>query len=206
MMILSEYLSSVKPSLMKIENLLPGKQNLQLFSITAFLFLLINPCSGQYPGINDDIAKLRKGELIIKARPGDKVIIEQQKHDFWFGCAITNGLAGSRMADEDKRQYKEKFLENFNSAVTENAVKWLDMEREKGQVNYTTVDGILQWTEENDIPLRGHNIFWGIPNRVQPWLKEMNDNELREALKNRAETLARHYKGQIGRASCRERV
>jgi len=152
---------------------------------------------GQYPGINDDIAKLRKGELIVKAKPGDKVVIEQLKHEFWFGCAITNGIASDRMPEEDKKQYKEKFLENFNSAVTENAVKWIDMERKQGEVNYSNVDAILKWTEENNIPLRGHNIFWGIPNRVQPWLKEMNDEDLTKALKNRAETLASHYKGRF---------
>jgi GH35 family endo-1,4-beta-xylanase len=101
------------------------------------------------------------------------------------------------MSAEDKRQYKQKFLENFNSAVTENAVKWIDMERVRGEVNYATVDGILKWTEENNIPLRGHNIFWGIPDRVQPWLKEMDDNELSKALRNRAETLAARYKGRF---------
>jgi GH35 family endo-1,4-beta-xylanase len=81
--------------------------------------------------------------------------------------------------------------------VTENAVKWIDMERVKGEVNYATVDGILKWTEENNIPLRGHNIFWGIPDRVQPWLKEMNDSELSNALRNRAEILAARYKGRF---------
>ena len=31
---------------------------------------------------------------------------------------------------------------------------------------------------ERGIPLRGHNIFWGIPNRVQDWLKKLPDEEL----------------------------
>ena len=171
--------------------------SLCLITILLIQFEYASETLAQYQGINNDIAKLRKGELIIKAKPGDKVIVEQLSHEFWFGCAITNGIAGDRMSAEDKRQYKEKFLEYFNSAVTENAVKWIDMERNKGEVNYATVDGILKWTEENNIPLRGHNIFWGIPNRVQPWLKEMDDNELSKALRNRAETLAAHYKGRF---------
>ena len=162
---------------------------LQLFTITGIL--------AQYQGIDHDIAKLRKGELIVKTKPGSIVTIEQSSHEFWFGCAITNGFVSERMPAEDKKQYKEKFLENFNSAVTENAVKWLDMEKKQGEVKYDAVDGILAWTEENNIPLRGHNIFWGIPNRVQPWLKEMNDEELTMALKNRAETLATRYKGRF---------
>ena len=165
--------------------------------ILAFQFTSTADLFSQYPGINDDITKLRKGDLIIKANPGDKVIVEQLSHEFWFGCAIANGIADERMPAEDKKKYKEKFLENFNSAVTENAVKWHDMERNKGEVNYATVDGILKWTKENNIPLRAHNIFWGIPNRVQPWLKEMDDEELRATIKKRAETLAAHYKGRF---------
>ena len=71
------------------------------------------------------------------------------------------------------------------------------MEREKGIVNYSIVDAILDWTTENEIPLRGHNVFWGVPNFVQPWLKEMDDQELEQTLKNRAETLASRYKGRF---------
>jgi GH35 family endo-1,4-beta-xylanase len=59
------------------------------------------------------------------------------------------------------------------------------------------VDSILAWTDQNGIPLRGHNIFWGIPNRVQSWLKEMPDEEFREALKNRALDVGRRYKGRF---------
>lgn len=151
----------------------------------------------QYPGINDDIAQHRKGQLLVQAKPGDQVTVEQLSHDFWFGAAIGNGLADNSMSDADKKQYKEKFLENFNSAVTENAVKWLSMERNKGEVNYAVVDGILNWTGENDIPLRAHNLFWGIPKFVQPWVKELSDEELRQTLQNRAETITAKYKGRF---------
>lgn len=152
--------------------------------ITAILFqiILLTGINAQNQGIEESIARYRKGEIIIKAKPGVKVEIEQLKHEFWFGCAISNGLAGGSWPENDLRQYKEKFLENFNSAVTENAVKWGNMERNKGEVNYRVVDAILTWTEENQIPLRAHNLFWGVPSFVQPWLKEMSDDQLRETL------------------------
>ncbi len=164
------------------------------------VILIIKPYSvhGQYPGIEDSIKKYRKGTIIIKAKAGASVSVEQTKHEFWFGCAISNSLAGGgSMSENDLKQYKEKFLENFNSAVTENAVKWLSMERKKGEVNYAVTDGILKWTEENHIPLRGHNLFWGIPKFVQPWVKELNDDELRKTLQNRAETVTARYKGRF---------
>ena len=141
----------------------------------------------QYPGIDEEIAKNRKGEIVIKAKPGAQVTVEQIRHEFSFGSAIANGFINGSMSDRDRDQYEEKFLKNFNSAVTENAVKWLSMEREKGKVDYSVVDGMLAWSEKNNIPLRGHNLFWGIHKFVQPWLMEMDDAELRKTLQHRAE-------------------
>ncbi len=164
----------------------------------ATLMVVYQPvANAQYPGIDESIAKLRKGELIVKAKKGDIVTVEQLRHEFWFGCAISDGFARGSMSENDMKQYKEKFLLNFNSAVTENAVKWLSMERLKGKVNYDNIDAILKWTEENNIPLRGHNLFWGIPQFVQPWVKELNNDELRQTLQKRAETVTNRYKGRF---------
>ncbi len=168
-----------------------------LFLILILQFAYITSVYAQYDGINEDIAKHRKGTLIIKAKPGDKVEVEQLQHEFWFGCAISNQFGTGNMSENDRKQYEENFLKNFNSAVTENAVKWGSMEPQKGQVNYAAVDGILNWTEKNHIPLRGHNLFWGVPKFVQPWLKEMNDDELRQTMQHRAETITRKYKGRF---------
>jgi endo-1,4-beta-xylanase len=171
-----------------------------IFYLLAILFFqntYVMETDAQYPGINESIAKYRKGELIVKSKPGDKVVVEQLRHEFWFGCAITNSIVGSSMPENDLSQYKEKFLKNFNSAVTENALKWLSMERQKGEVNYTAVDGILKWTDENHIPLRGHNLFWGISQFIQPWVKALDSSELRQTLQNRAETITKRYKGRF---------
>ena len=69
-------------------------------------------------------------------------------------------------------------------------------------MDYHVVDAILAWTAEHDIPLRGHCLFWGIPNRVQGWLKEMDDDTLRQTLRNRALTMA----GAVQRTVCRVRL
>jgi GH35 family endo-1,4-beta-xylanase len=151
----------------------------------------------QHSAMNEVIDKNRKGEITVKAKPGTEVIIEQTAHEFWFGCAISDGIFNGRTSEHDQKMYKEKFLENFNSAVTENAVKWPGMERNKGKVDYSLVDAMLQWTDENNIPLRGHNIFWGIEQFIQPWVKELSDVELEQTLKNRAETLTARYKGRF---------
>jgi GH35 family endo-1,4-beta-xylanase len=171
------------------------------------IFLLDYTCpikiKAQYPGINDSIAKYRKGELMIRTKRGARVTVEQLRHEFWFGCAIPNSLAGG-MSQDNQKKFREKFLENFNSAATENALKWMIMEPQKDKVNYSVVDSILSWTEKNNIPLRGHNLFWGIvksPNTgqqyVQQWVMEMNDDELKQRIKDRAATITRRYRGRF---------
>jgi endo-1,4-beta-xylanase len=182
---------------MKKHNPRIKKAKVQVFHILIILAIPVLGAYSQYPGIESSIDKYRKGDLVIKAGKGDSVQIEMLSHEFWFGCAITNSIAGNNLSEYDTRMYKEKFLQNFNAAVTENAVKWGNMERTKGEVNYKIVDAILNWTEENHIPLRGHNIFWGIPQFVQPWVKELDDSELRQTLQNRAESLTSRYKGRF---------
>ena len=147
--------------------------------------------------IDQSIESLRYGLIIIKANPLTKVSVEQLSHEFWFGCSIPDIIFNGSATESDISQFKEKFLENFNSAVTEGAMKWANMESKKGKVNYLVIDSILSWTEANHIPIRGHNIFWGIPIKIQPWLKEMSNVELEQTLKNRAETLTARYKGRF---------
>ena len=172
-------------------------------TLSLFGVVYLPETNAQYVGIDEAIAKIRKGELVIQAKQGSQVSIEQLKHEFWFGCAIPNSLAGG-MRSNDLNMFKEKFLENFNSATTENALKWMIMEPSKDRVRYDVVDSILSWTEKNNIPLRGHNLFWGIeksPNTgqqyVQQWVKDMSDDELRQRIKERAEYITRRYKGRF---------
>lgn len=165
--------------------------------ITFLLFLLF--CEMGVYSQEEAISSLRKGELLIKGTAGEVVKVEQVSHEFWFGCAIASQVfsENSRMSEADKAMYKEKFLENFNSAVTENAVKWGSMERKRGNIDYKTSDNILDWTEANNLPCRGHNLYWGIDQFVQDWVKDLDEEELEKALKKRGIETAKHFKGRF---------
>lgn len=165
--------------------------------VVVFLLLTVTQINAQDSSIDNSIARYRKGEIIVKAKPGAQVSVEQLKHEFWFGCTISSGMFSGSASEAERNQYKQKFLENFNSAVTENAVKWANMEPRKGEVNYAVADAILKWTEANKIPVRGHNLFWGIPQFIQPWVKELSNEELEQTLKNRAQTITSRYRGRF---------
>lgn len=144
----------------------------------------------------DELAH-RKGTLIVKANPGDIVTIEQKSHEFWFGAAICNGIFEGGFPKEDVVAYKRAFLQNFNSAVTENALKWMVMQPTPEPPNYEVVDAILGWTSSRGIPLRGHNIYWGVHQFVQDWVKDLSVEELRAALEARAKDIGSRYRGRF---------
>ncbi len=149
------------------------------------------------PEVGAAIEKCRQGVLVVEAPPETEVTVDQLRHEFWFGAALASQAFGERMRAEDRDKYLNIFLSNFNAAVTENALKWHVMEPRRGEIDYRTVDAILAWTEQHHIPLRGHNIFWGTPDRVQSWQKELSDDQLREVLQARALDVGRRYRGRF---------
>jgi endo-1,4-beta-xylanase len=166
-------------------------------AILAVSLFMVFCAQGKAADVDPAICQLRMGTLIVKAEPGATVRVEQTRHEFWFGAAVSSSVFRGRIDRETASRYKETFLANFNAAVTENALKWHDMERRQGQVNYAVLDAILAWTSAHDIPLRGHCLFWGISGRVQDWLKQLDDSALRKALKARATTIATRYRGRF---------
>jgi GH35 family endo-1,4-beta-xylanase len=147
--------------------------------------------------LDSSIARHRMGALIIRTTPGAKVSVEQIRHEFRFGATLPTGIFTGRTSPEDIAKYKEIFASHFNAGVIEAAFKWHDMERERGQVNYSVVDTMLAWADKQGIPLRGHCIFWGVPNYVQGWVKQLDDEELRMAVQQRARTIGARYRGRF---------
>jgi endo-1,4-beta-xylanase len=168
-----------------------------IFAAATTNILYTRPATLDTNALNDSIHRLRMGTLLIEAAPNTEIQIQQLRHEFWFGAALANHLFGPRADAATAAKYKQTFLENFNAAVTENALKWHQLEPERGKINYTTVDAILEWTEQNKIPLRGHNVFWGIPQFVPQWQKDLDNDTLREVVKNHATEIARKYRGRF---------
>ncbi|KAL4357975.1 hypothetical protein AHAS_Ahas09G0240400 [Arachis hypogaea] len=64
-------------------------------------------------------------------------------------------------------------------------MKWYSTEEIQGQENYTIADAMMDFTKENDISVRGHNIFWDNENMQPKWVKSLSSDELREAIETR---------------------
>ncbi len=150
--------------------------------------------------IDARIAEIRMGDIIVKTEPGADVKIEQVRHEFLFGAAITDNLAeksGTPMSDKDRKKFLEILENNFNYAVHENALKWYDTEVEYKKVDYYLADRIYELCRERNITMRGHCVFWAKDKYIMPWLKELDNDELRAAVVRRATDVAKHFKGRI---------
>jgi GH35 family endo-1,4-beta-xylanase len=147
--------------------------------------------------LDASIARIRAGTLTIRTAPGAPVRVEQLRHEFWFGATLPTGVFTERSKPEDIAKYKEIFASHFNAGVIEASFKWHDMERERGQVNYSIVDTMLAWADKEGIPLRGHCIFWGVPNYVQNWVKALDDAQLRMALQQRGREIGARYRDRF---------
>ena len=112
------------------------------------------------------IEQLRKGDFSIavvdgngKSVPGAVVRVEQKKSAFHFGSA----LQMTRIVNDsaDNRIYRQKVLELFNAASTENDLKWPPWDGEWGSAfaKTQTVAG-LAWLRNHGLHVRGHVLVW----------------------------------------------
>lgn len=147
--------------------------------------------------LDSAIARNRTGVIVVRTTPGAKVSVEQLRHEFWFGATLPSGIFNGRAKPEDAAKFKEIFTSHFNAGVIEVAFKWHDLEKQRGKLDYSTVDAMLDWADQNQIPLRGHCIFWGIPNRVPGWQKELTDEQLKTAVRQHARGIAARYRDRF---------
>lgn len=166
-----------------------------LFLAAALLAQSARPLTAD--ALDEAIRKHRTGALVIRTAPGAEVAVEQLRHEFWFGATIATGIFSGRIPAEDAARWKEVFLSHFNAGVIEAAFKWHEMEKERGKVDYSIVDSMLEWASSHGIPVRGHCIFWGVPRYVPEWLKPLGDVPLRLAVRQRARSIAARYRGQF---------
>lgn len=150
--------------------------------------------------IQERIRQLRMGKLTVQTQPGADIEVRQVRHEFLFGTAVTNALAektSDAMSAADRKMFLKILGENFNYAVHENALKWYDCEKQDGVVDYSVADRIWELCHELNIPMRGHCIFWEKDKYTMSWLKQLDNDRLRAAVKRRAIGVTQHFKGRI---------
>ncbi len=128
---------------------------------------------------------------------GATVQLQQTRHDFEFGTALSTEIFSTNARPNDQRQYFNLATQLFNASVHENALKWYATEPEPGQINYADADRILAWSTQQNSPMRGHTLFWEGEQWQQPWVKKLSKAQLRSAVQHRTLEVCRRYRGKI---------
>ena len=171
--------------------------------VDAFIFgigvlvamtLLALPTAAEPDG--DPLAH-RKATLVIRAAPGAEVQVEQLTHAFPFGTAISRDAFNGRMSEVDRNLYLKTLRENFNFAVHENALKWVQSQPGPGRFDYAMADRMWAWCDAYEIGMRGHAVFWAKTHRTPDWAAELDAAALQRAVDERIDSVMQRYRGRI---------
>lgn len=163
--------------------------------------LHMDPENQWYSQADNRIEKYRKGDFQIDlsseggALSEKDLTIELVQHDFKFGTAVNFDTTVS-----DTAAYKEKILSNFNTIVTENALKWVDYEPEQGLIEVESFKEYINFADTNNLFLRGHVLAWGLQKNgfENHWSIEKDDPDFfAYHLKLRIQRDVATYKGLI---------
>ncbi|KAF8019915.1 hypothetical protein BT93_G0567 [Corymbia citriodora subsp. variegata] len=118
------------------------------------------------------------------------VLIKQTKPGFPFGCGINFHILEST-------DYQDWFTSRFRFTTFTNAMKWYSTEKKRGQEDYTVADAMLEFAQDNDISIRGHNVFWDDPKYQPDWVKTLSPDELQKAAEKRINSVVSRYAGEL---------
>ncbi|MFI7465129.1 endo-1,4-beta-xylanase [Nonomuraea sp. NPDC049646] len=107
------------------------------------------------------------------------------------------GAAVNDRALETDNGYRDKLKYEFNSVTPENAMKWVNVEPQRGVYTWAKADAVVSFAQENKQTVRGHTLVWhgGLPT----WVSDgsLSDQELRGALQRHIETTVKRYAGRV---------
>jgi GH35 family endo-1,4-beta-xylanase len=119
--------------------------------------------------------------------PGAVVTVEQQRHDFLFGC----NLFGFRQHSEaHETAYRGAFASVFNYATL--GFYWRDYEPRYGAPRFASTDEAVSWCRGHGIACKGHPLLWDDPVGSPQWLADVGGEVERVALARVAACVARY--------------
>jgi GH35 family endo-1,4-beta-xylanase len=146
------------------------------------------------------IDQIRKANLQIEVVDASgapvsdaQVSIQQTRHAFYFGTAVSVGSINDPSADGVR--YRDRLVEWFNHAVVESALKWPAWIGEVDLSGEGTIDGAMQWLRDQGMHVKGHVLVWPSFRKLPKAIVALRDDPqaLRRAVATRITEAVRHY-------------
>lgn len=112
------------------------------------------------------------------------------KRGVWLGAAIRPELL-------EYDDYVRVLKENFNAVVPENDLKWEMIRLSPTKFDFSGVEVLVAFAEENRMAFRGHTLVWHSQN--PGWLAQLPEDKAvwEETLRHHITTVVGEYKGRI---------
>ena len=120
----------------------------------------------------------------------------------WLGGEMTEAVRVGQAGDAAR--YASLFgpgpaPRQYSLATVGNSLKWVRLEKEERQANFTAADAAVDFLERAGAAIRGHNLVW--PAHNPPWLvpaaPEMSPTELSETLSSHVTQVVGRYAGRL---------
>jgi len=116
----------------------------------------------------------------LKAAAGDRLL----------GTAVDDG------ALQHEQGYRKDLARQFSSVTPENAMKWAVLEPERGHVDWSGADRLVDFATKHHQAVRGHTLVWYAQNPA--WLEALKGDELRQVVREHIRTTMERYRGRVG--------
>uniref|UniRef100_A0A0D9XIU4 GH10 domain-containing protein n=1 Tax=Leersia perrieri TaxID=77586 RepID=A0A0D9XIU4_9ORYZ len=143
------------------------------------------------------VSKARRSTVKVVARGADgtpmanaTVGVNLLRPGFPFGNAMTREIL-------DIPAYQQWFTSRFTVATFENEMKWYSTEWSQNHEDYTVPDAMLNFAEQHNIKVRGHNVVWDDNSTQMGWVKSLGVDELKAAIDNRIRSFVSRYRKRV---------
>lgn len=109
-------------------------------------------------------------------------------------CVASSWVQGS---DANSERYRRFLSDHCAILVDENHAKWYSTEKTPGTVDWSGADAIAAFAQAQDIPLRGHCLYWDREKWVHDWVRERRGDALRQAVLDRCRDAVTHMRGKV---------
>lgn len=156
--------------------------------------------------VRDGIEHNRKSRASIRViyangKPvvGAAVKVEQESHDFLFGCAFPAWREPPlKMGLNGWENWNRYFTRLFNYTTSENSFKWGPLESREGYYNWAPVDFMIDWCKQRNIKIKGHTLIWALKSHGVPdWVMERSPDDIEQLAHQRIETIINRSKKDV---------
>ncbi len=151
----------------------------------------------QPEAMRERIERHRKGNLQFtilnsQGQPvvGARVLLEQTRHDFLFGCNLF-GLQLDK-SDATQRAYQDQFSSLFNYATL--PFYWSMVEPKSETPNYSRLEAMTTWCHQHKISCKAHTLIWH--HMVPAWAPTKGE-QVAPLLQTRVKDLITHFGAKI---------